>query len=233
MSKDRLSQLLQQADRAAGPAAMPGADLAERVRHSAQQRRFAVIAEPLALAAVLMIVVGIAFRTDNNPVSTPSPVINPPTAAQDTHDQVSAPEKTVIARQESTRQEADITTEADTEAELARMRLEIAQLRAEADAGMQVVQELLALQKQQAKLAGLEEQLAAIPDPLEEVRRQVEQAAYTMVYHADLKYNRMDLKESAIEDFQRVIQLYPQTRWAAVAHKKLDEIHNNRKGSIL
>ncbi|MFC1782083.1 hypothetical protein ACFL02_00690 [Planctomycetota bacterium] len=215
---------------------LPGADLAERVRRSAQQRRFAVIAEPLALAAVLMIVVGIAFRTDNNPVGTPSPVINPPASAQNTHDRVvtePAPEKMVIAHQEPTRPDAGGTAETDTQAELAQLRMEIAQLRAEADARMQVVRELLELQKQQAKLAGLEEQLAAIPDPLAEVRRQVEQAAYTMVYHADLKYKQMDLKESAIEDFQRVIQLYPQTRWAAVAHKKLDEIHNNQKGSIL
>jgi len=113
------------------------------------------------------------------------------------------------------------------------MSLALVQLQAEAETQMLVVRQLRAWERQQARLAELERQLAAIPDPLEEVRRQVEQAAYTMVYHADLKYNKLNLKDSAIQDFQRVIKLYPQTRWAQVAQNKLSEIRYNRKGALL
>lgn len=182
-----------------------------------------------------MLAVGLLHWANRNPLTTSSP--DKPHAVAQNIKNKNAPRqvdvKSIVARQEPTKPDVGQTVETNTEAELIQLRIEIAQLRAEADVGMQVVQELLALQKQQTKLAELDQQLAAIPDPVEEVRRQVEQAAYTMVFHADLKYNQMDLKESAVEDFQRVIQLYPQTRWAAVAHKKLDEIHNIRKGSIL
>ena len=80
-------------------------------------------------------------------------------------------------------------------------------------------------------MARLEEQLAAIPDPLAEIRRQVEQAAYTIYYHADLKYNQMDLQESAIKDMEQIVKLYPQTRWARVAQKKLNKIRLDLKGA--
>ena len=86
------------------------------------------------------------------------------------------------------------------------LRMELVRLNVEVDVHRQVVRELQELQVQQAELARLEEQLAAIPDPLAEIRRQVEQAAYTIYYHADLKYNQMDLQESAIKDMEQIVK---------------------------
>ena len=96
-----------------------------------------------------------------------------------------------------------------------------------------MIRELRARERQQARLAELERQLAAIPDPVAEIQRQMDKAAYTMVYHADRKYNQINLKDSAIQDYQRVVKLYPQTRWAEVARNKLSEIRYNLKGALL
>ncbi|KPK77145.1 MAG: hypothetical protein AMJ79_04275 [Phycisphaerae bacterium SM23_30] len=216
MVEDDLKQLLIQTDRAAGPAVAPRADLASRIRHlDRRRRRITMISEPIALAAGLMLAMGIFFWTGKKPISIAKPQAVPPELVQNT----GIPEVP--------------TTTPDTKAELAQMSLALVQLQAEAETQMLVVRQLRAWERQQARLAELERQLAAIPDPLEEVRRQVEQAAYTMVYHADLKYNKLNLKDSAIQDFQRVIKLYPQTRWAQVAQNKLSEIRYNRKGALL
>ena len=208
MVEDDLRQLLSQADRAAGPAPAPRINLADRVRRSARRRRMAETAGPMA--AVLILGVVLLHWANRNTNPSPTSTSDSINVAQNLENQTPP-----------------------TSVEVSQFQAEIAQLRVRADIQMQVVRELLDLEKQQTELAELERQLAAIPDPLEEVRRQVEQAAYTVVYHADLKYTRMNLKESAIEEFQRVIQLYPQTRWAAVAQAKLSEIRFNQKGNIL
>jgi len=60
MVEDDLKQLLFQTDRAAGPAVAPRADLASRIRHlDRRRRRITMISEPIALAAGLMLAMGI------------------------------------------------------------------------------------------------------------------------------------------------------------------------------
>ena len=109
--------------------------------------------------------------------------------------------------------------------------MELVRLTTEVEVHRQVVRELQGRQVQQEELARLEAQLAAIPDPLEEVRRQVEQAAYTIYSHAELRYGQMDLQESAIKDMEQIVKFYPQTRWARVAQDKLNEIRSDLKGT--
>ena len=234
MAEDRIKELLQRADKAAGSPRGVSDDLAERVRWAARRRPSVV--EPLAAAAALVLAVGLIYwlgekRTDYRPAE-----VNPPAMAQkDLDTEIITPEvdQAVTAPLPTERPETVNTYGSDTRAELAALQAEVAQLRAEAEARMKIVQELLVLQKQQAKLARLERQLAGLPDPLDEVHRQLEKAASTKIYFADLKYQKPAQRDSAIEDYRRVIRLYPQTRGAEAARKKLSEIRHNTKGEIL
>jgi hypothetical protein len=120
----------------------------------------------------------------------------------------------------------------DTQTQIDQLRAEIAQLRAEADAREQIIRGILEYQQQQARWAAAERQFATQPDPLEEIIRQRERAALIILYHADRKYNEPNLRESALTDYHQLIQLFPDTRWAEAARKRLAEIQNN-KGETL
>ena len=197
MTEDRLKELLCQADEAAGAAPELGEGLARQVRRRAGRRRMMTLAPAAALAAIMMLGIGLSFWADID-----SGLVKP-----------------------------DGTGDVSQSENEDQLRMELVRLNVEVDVHRQVVRELQELQVQQAELARLEEQLAAIPDPLAEIRRQVEQAAYTIYYHADLKYNQMDLQESAIKDMEQIVKLYPQTRWARVAQKKLNKIRLDLKGA--
>lgn len=194
MSEERLKELLCQADEAAGAAPELGDGLARQVRRRAARRRKVTLAAPAALAAVLMIGIGLAFWVDGDS-GLVGPGVSPGNESVD------------------------------------QIRMELVRLTTEVEVHRQVVRELQGRQVQQEELARLEAQLAAIPDPLEEVRRQVEQAAYTIYSHAELRYGQMDLQESAIKDMEQIVKFYPQTRWARVAQDKLNEIRSDLKGT--
>ena len=197
MTEDRLKELLCQADEAAGAAPELGEGLARQVRRRAGRRRMMTLAPAAALAAIMMLGIGLSFWADID-----SGLVKP-----------------------------DGTGDVSQSENEDQLRMELVRLNVEVDVHRQVVRELQERQVQQEELARLEEQLAAIPDPLAEIRRQVEQAAYTIYYHADLKYNQMDLQESAIKDMEQIVKLYPQTRWARVAQKKLNKIRLDLKGA--
>ena len=110
---------------------------------------------------------------------------------------------------------------------IASLETQIQQLQARTDATLKLIQEVLDRQRQQRRLNQLEAKLASIPDPLEEIREQVDTAAFYIVYQADRKFNELNLKDSAIADYRRVIELFPQTQSAEVARKRLENIGNN------
>lgn len=85
----------------------------------------------------------------------------------------------------------------------------------------------------QQRLDELQAQLASIPDPIEEIQKQVDKTAFILVCQADRMYREFDLKASAIQTYKRVIERFGQTQWAEVARNRLAEIKNNRnkKGS--
>jgi len=197
MTEERLKELLSQVDEAAGAAPELGDGLARQVRQLAGRRRMMTLAPAAALAAILMLGIGLSFWVDVD-----SGLVKPGGTSD-------------VSQNENVDQ----------------LRMELVRLNVEVDVHRQVVRELQELQVQQAELARLEEQLAAIPDPLAEIHRQVEQAAYTIYSHAELKYEQTDLRESAIEDMEQIVKLYPQTRWARVAQKKLNEIRLDLKGA--
>ena len=117
---------------------------------------------------------------------------------------------------------------------LVSIETQLAQLQARTDATLKLIQEVLEKERQQRKLAELEAKLASIRDPLEEVQEQVEKTAFILVYQADRMYQDRNQKDSAVQTYNRVIELFPQTRSAQTAKQRLSEIQNslvNKNGS--
>jgi Tfp pilus assembly protein PilN len=104
----------------------------------------------------------------------------------------------------------------------------IKQLQARTDAALSLIQEVLEDEQKQHRLDELKAQLASIPNPLEEVRNQVDRTAFILVYEADRLYNELNQTDSAIENYNRVIRLFPANRWAKVARQRLSEIENRK-----
>ena len=104
----------------------------------------------------------------------------------------------------------------------------IKQLQARTDAALGLIQEVLEEERRQSRLDELNAQLASIPDPLEEVQNQVDKTAFTLVYQADRLYRELNQTDSAVENYNRVIELFPENQWAKVARQRLSEIENKK-----
>ena len=101
-------------------------------------------------------------------------------------------------------------------------------MRAQTDATLRLVQEVLAKDRQERHLAALEAELASIPDPKVEIERQVDKTAFILVYQADRLYKELNRTESAVEAYKEVIQLFPKNRWADVARERLSQIEQRQ-----
>lgn len=111
---------------------------------------------------------------------------------------------------------------------IALLEMQIKQLHARTDAALNLIQEVLEDEQRQHRLDELKAQLAGIPDPLEETRKQVDKTAFILVYEADRLYNELNQTDSAVENYNRVIKLFPENRWAKVARQRLSEIENKK-----
>jgi tetratricopeptide (TPR) repeat protein len=188
MTEDKLKNLLQEADRIAGPPKPVGVSLStirRRVKY-----RWIFFKVPVAAAAVLLIAAGIL-----------SYIIKTP--------------------QTSDRQE-----------KIASLENQIRQLQASTDAAINLIHEVLEKERQQNRLNELQAQLAAMPDPLEEIQQQVDKTAFILVYQADRMYRELNQTESAVETYKRVIQLFPENQWAQVARQRLAQIKEKQSGKI-
>jgi tetratricopeptide (TPR) repeat protein len=105
---------------------------------------------------------------------------------------------------------------------------QLEQLQARTDAAINLIQKMLVADQQQRSLSELEAQLASIPDPLEEIQRQVDTTASILVYQADRLYRELNRPDSAIETYHRVIKLSPQSRWAYEARQRILEIESRK-----
>lgn len=118
---------------------------------------------------------------------------------------------------------------------IASLQIQVQQLQARTDAVVNLVREVLEKEKKQKLLDQLNAQLASIPDPIEEMQIQTDKTAFTLIYQADYMYRELNLKTDAVEQYNHIIKLFPENRWAKVAKQRLMEIKNKKlkKGDLL
>lgn len=122
------------------------------------------------------------------------------------------------------------TTEPTREQEkIALLETQIKHLQTRTNAALGLIQEVLDEERRQNRLDELQAQLASIPDPIEEVQNQVDKTAFILVYQADRLYRELNQTDSAVENYNRVIELFPENRWAKVARQRLSEIEKQKK----
>ena len=112
--------------------------------------------------------------------------------------------------------------------QIASLENQVKQLQARTDAAMSLIREVLEQERRQQRLDELEAELASIPDPLEEMQKQVDKTAFILVYQADRLYRELNQTDSAVEAYNRVIRLFPKNQWAQVARQRLEEIENKK-----
>jgi tetratricopeptide (TPR) repeat protein len=112
--------------------------------------------------------------------------------------------------------------------QIASLQEQIEQLQAQTDATLKLVQEVLEQDRRERQLAALQAELASIPDPMWEIDRHMDEAAFVLVYQADKLYKELNRTESAVAAYKEVIQLFPGNRWADVARERLSEIQQRQ-----
>jgi len=115
---------------------------------------------------------------------------------------------------------------------IASLETQIKELQASTDAAISLIHEVLEAERRQSRLNELEVKLASIPDPLEEVQKQVDKTAFILVYQADRMYRELNQTDTAVETYKRVIQLFPENQWAKVARERLAQIKEKQSGKI-
>ena len=169
-------------------------DLPGRVRRLALRRRRARLAAAGIAAAV---VIAVALGVVLHDLRTAPPAKVGPTVA-------------------ATQQDKGGVEGADVAAELAR-------LDSEARSRLAVVAHMLACEARHKRLAELRRELAK-PGVAEQIQRQVDDAAFVLIYFADRQLRQEHGRQAAVANYQQVIQLFGQTRWAEVARRRLREI---------
>lgn len=111
---------------------------------------------------------------------------------------------------------------------IAALQMQVKQLQVRTDATLKLIEEVLESERRQRQLDKLYAELASIPDPLEEIQTQVDKTGFILVYQADQMYREFKLIDSASRMYRRVIELFPQSRWAAVARQRLSEIQESQ-----
>jgi len=111
---------------------------------------------------------------------------------------------------------------------IALLETQLKQLQARTDAALNLIQDVLEKEQKRHSLDELEAQLASIPDPLEEIQKEVDKTAFILVYQADRLYRELNRTDSAVETYNRVIELFPKNRWAQVARQRISEIENRK-----
>ena len=115
------------------------------------------------------------------------------------------------------------------EEDIKHLQAEVERLESEVDSMLAAVREVIAEEKSNATLVKLEAELASIGDPIEDVQREVDRAAFIIVYQADRMYKEHGLINAAVESYKRAIEFFPENKWAEVARSRLLEIENSNK----
>lgn len=117
------------------------------------------------------------------------------------------------------------------------LEAEIKQLKTQTDATLNLIRQVIDEERKHRRLDEMRAQLASIPDPLEDIQKQVDKTAFILVYQANRMYSELNQKDSAVQAYKRVIELFPQSPWAEVARQRISEIQNNQldnsKGDLI
>ena len=120
------------------------------------------------------------------------------------------------------------TEKKEGQEKIAKLERRLVELQERTDAALNLIQDVLVADQKQRSLVELEVQLASIPDPLDEIQRQVDKTASILVHQADRLYRELNRTESAVETYNRVIELFPNNRWAQKARQRLIEIESRQ-----
>lgn len=112
--------------------------------------------------------------------------------------------------------------------QIASLEDQVKQLKAQTDATLKLVQEVLERDRQERRLAALEAELASIPDPVRQMEQQVDRSAFLLLYQADRLYKELNQTESAVATYKEVIRLFPENQWANVARERLSQIEQRQ-----
>jgi len=104
------------------------------------------------------------------------------------------------------------------------LEAEVRDLRASTDRTLALLQEVAQQRDRDRRLDELKRELAGIPDPMDQVRAQITQAAERMVREADQLWLGQRQRRPAMARYQRVIELFPDNEWASVARQRLSQI---------
>ncbi len=110
------------------------------------------------------------------------------------------------------------------------LRYEISLLTQELNLTQQKVDEMLLAQRHKDRMNHLNAELESRVDPLLIIKQQDEETAETIYAQAKRKFNELNLKQSAIEDYIQVIHLFPDTPAADKARKELNDVETDQKG---
>jgi hypothetical protein len=102
-------------------------------------------------------------------------------------------------------------------------RAELRALREESRHREALVQRLLA--GEQRRRAAAELRRASLsPDALQRLRHEEDRAALVLIHQADRSSRDSRRQEAAAEGYRRVVELFPQSQWAAVARRRIDQL---------
>lgn len=63
-------------------------------------------------------------------------------------------------------------------------------------------------------------------DPVEKFNRQIDDVAFAFLYQGDRLYQEMNLNDAALDMYQQVIKISPESKWAQTAQLKISKIKN-------
>lgn len=209
MNDATLLTLLRDADRQAGAPPTIDAGLADRVRHRRQRQRVRRLAGATTVATVVITAAVVWTAWPGGPEATRQELAGTP------------PQPVTIAPQ----------APGVDEAQIARLRAEIASLRAQAEASTAAVEMLRRINRSRERQETLRPVLQRV-DPAIRAACEMELAAVTIVRQADRMLTEHGLVAAAAEAYERAARLFPETRAAAEAGRKLIEL-KRKHGDLL
>lgn len=112
------------------------------------------------------------------------------------------------------------------EQRIVQFQQELKELTRRTEQTLALVQNMLKQQQQQDEIRKANRQLARYENS---IRREVDEAAFILVYQADRMAQKYNDKETAIEYYNQVIKNFKDTPSAKTAQERLNQIHNQSK----